>query len=510
MFCSIAGANIEGISAHKICVEADISGGLPSFNMVGMLASEVKEAKERVERAITNSGIEFPSRRITINISPANMRKQGTGFDLPIAVAILCCMGLIDIKRTQNMLFCGELSLDGRINRVNGILPIALAARNEGIKTLVVPVENTFEGAVIEGVDVCGVKNLHELIDSLKNDNLTKAEHIELEKMLNDAYAADTSTNNYKEVKGQDKAKRATMIAAAGFHNILYVGPPGSGKSMLAGRISTISDRLSVEESIEISKIYSVTGKLDGKSLVLKRPFRAPHHSVTMTALAGGGNIPRPGEITLAHKGVLFLDEAAEFKRENIEILRQPLEDKKILISRARQQIEYPADFMLVMAMNPCRCGFYPDRRLCRCTENEIAAYVGKIKGPVLDRIDVCVGTIKLEPKELSGKANGMSSEEMREKILEAHERQRKRFAGTKIGYNSKMTSAQTDEFCRIDAKSRDVLNKAYKKFNMTARGYYKILKVSRTIADVEGKEDIDYKHIIEAIGYRIAFENRL
>ena len=509
MFCSITGANIEGISAHKICVEADISGGLPSFNMVGMLSSEVKEAKERVERAITNSGIDFPSRRITINISPANMRKQGTGFDLPIAVAILCCMELIDVTKTEDVLFCGELSLDGRINRVNGILPIAAMAQQEKIKKLVVPIENTFEGAVIDGIEVCGVQNLSELIAALKNNTLKPTEHVDLEQMLNEAYANDASANNYKEVKGQDKAKRATMIAAAGFHNILYVGPPGSGKSMLAGRISTISDRLTVEESIEISKIYSVTGKLDGNSLVLKRPFRAPHHSVTMTALAGGGNTPKPGEITLAHKGVLFLDEAAEFRRENIEILRQPLEDKKIMVSRARLQVEYPADFMLVMAMNPCRCGFYPDRKLCRCSENEVASYIGKIKGPVLDRIDVCVGTVKLEPNELSGRSAGMSSEEMRERVACAHKRQQARFTGTNIGYNSKMTSSQTDEFCHIDKESRELLNKAYKKFNMTARGYYKILKVARTIADVEEKENIEYKHVLEAIGYRIAFENQ-
>ncbi len=507
MFCSVLSADIEGITAKSVCVEADVTGGLPSFDMVGSLSSEVKEAKERVARAINNSGITIPPRKITINISPANIKKRGTGFDLAIAVAVLVCLEIIDASKAEGKMFVGELSLDGTINKVNGILPVAILAKEENVKNLIVPRDNAFEGAVIENVNIYGVKTLSQLIEQLNGDSLVKTPYVNLEEILDSAY--QSSTLDYSDVNGQEKAKRATMIAVAGFHNLLYVGPPGSGKSMMARRIPTIFNKLTVEECLEISKIYSVIGKLEDKSLVLNRPFRSPHHSVTASALVGGMGYPKPGEITLAHKGILFLDEAAEFKKENIELLRQPLEDKKIVISRAKEQIAFPADFMLVMAMNPCKCGYYPDRNMCRCSLTDVEKYFGKIRGPILDRIDICVGTSKLNIDDFTDNRNRESSMSMREKILRAQEIQKKRFSDSATDFNSQMTKQEIEGFCILDSKAKVLLDKAYGKFNMTARGYYKVLKVARTIADMEKKEIIDDKHILEAVGYRNSYLSR-
>ena len=507
MFTSVLSADIEGIQARKVSVEADSQGGLPEFRMVGLLSSEVKEAKERVTRAITNSGIDIPPRKITINISPANFRKSGTGFDLPIAVSVLGSLGLIDEDKLFGKMVVGELSLDGTVNKVNGILPIAMLAKEEGIKTLIVPKENAFEGAAIDGVNICGVSSLSDIINRLKNNNLEFIEHINLEELLMNAFKE--STLDYGDVRGQEKAKRATMIAVSGFHNLLYIGPPGSGKSMMARRIPTILNRLSVDECLEISKIYSVIGQLHDNSLILNRPFRAPHHSITPQALVGGMGRPRPGEITLAHKGVLFLDEIAEFKKDTIEQLRQPLESKDIVISRARERYVFPADFMLVMAMNPCKCGYYPDRNLCLCSQTDVDRYLGKIRGPILDRVDICVGTSKLNLNDLSFQTKTMSSAEMREKVLRAQDIQKERFKNLKINFNSQMTKNEYEEFCCLNEKCKNILNKAFEKLNMTARGYYKILKVARTIADVENSKDISEKHILEAIGYRNDFLDR-
>ncbi|MBQ9815117.1 MAG: YifB family Mg chelatase-like AAA ATPase [Lachnospiraceae bacterium] len=501
MFSKVFSADICGVDAYPICVEADVSGGLPSFNMVGLLSSEIREARDRVIRAITNSQIDIPPRRVTINLSPASLRKQGSGFDLPIAVALLSALGIINMEKTEGRLFIGELSLDGSINKVNGVLPICMMARQQGFKSVIVPKDNAFEGSVVNGLEVYSAGTLSELIESLNKDSLNPVSKIDLGPVLDRAYTE--SSLDYGLVKGQEKAKRATMVAVAGFHNLLYIGAPGSGKSMMARCIPTILNRMSVEECLEVSRIYSVIGKLKDNSMVLHRPFRAPHHTTTDTALIGGGSNPRPGEITLAHKGVLFLDEVGEFKRDVIESLRIPIEQKSIVISRVSRQARMPADCMLVLATNPCKCGFYPDRRLCRCTDADVAHYMSKIKGPIMDRIDICAGTARVEASRLSEEMDGMTSEYMRGRIAAAQSIQRERFRDVGISYNSQIRQEDIDIFCPLKDPLKDLLNKAYKKFNMTARGYYKVLKVARTIADLEESRDIQKNHLLEAISYR-------
>lgn len=499
MFQRIFSAGLLGIDAHIVSVEADISGGLPQFQMVGLLSSEVREARERVTRAFSNSEIELPARKITVSLSPASMKKKGSGFDLPIAVAILAALGTINNEGLEEIMFIGELSLDGHVNRCDGILPAALMARDEGFRTLVVPAENAFEGAAVDGICICAVSSLKELIEMLETGALPDIRHISLEEELDRAYRE--SSLDYSDIQGQEKAKRATKVAVAGFHNLLYIGPPGSGKSMMARRIPTILGRLSREECLEISKIYSVMGMLKDQSLVLLRPFRSPHHSITGPALVGGMGNPRPGEITLAHKGILFLDEAAEFKKDVIEQLRQPLEDRQIVISRMWGNMTFPADFMLVLASNPCPCGMWPSRE-CQCSQIQVDRYLGKLKGPILDRIDICAGTSVLEPGELKERS-GPASEEIRRDILMAQEIQAERFAGRSVRFNSQMTQKEIDEFCIIGRNERELLDSAYKRCHMSARGYYKVLKVARTIADLEGSREIRKPHLMEAIGYR-------
>ena len=500
MFSRVFSGNITGVDASIVCVEADVSGGLPQFNMVGLLSSEIREAKERVERAFLNSGFELPARKITVNLSPASIRKQGSGFDVPIAVAILASMGQVKEESLKNKLFMGELSLDGHINKICGVLPVALLAQKEGINTVVVPKDNVFEGSAIEDINVFGVSDLKELVDCLNKNIFAATDHVDLEQALEKTYTADGM--DYLDIRGQEQAKRATEVAVAGFHNLMYVGPPGSGKSMMARRIPSILSRLSREECLEISKIYSVMGLLSDDSLVLTRPFRAPHHSITAPALVGGMGNPRPGEITLAHKGVLFLDEAAEFKKNVIEMLRQPLEDKQVVISRMAGNMVFPADFMLVLAANPCPCGYYPDRQHCMCSQTEINRYFGKLKGPILDRIDICVGTTKLDVGKFAV-TKGLSSAQMRENIIRAQRIQAERFKDCQFKFNSQMGRKEIELFCIIETDAQKLLDNAYEKYNMTARGYYKIIKVSRTIADLDGSENINKKHILEAIGYR-------
>ena len=499
MFQRVFGAGLNGIEAQLVSVEADVSGGLPQFNMVGLLSSEVREAKERVTRAFSNSGIELPARKITINLSPANMRKRGSGFDLPIAVAILAALGMIRTEGLAEIMFVGELSLDGNINSCDGILPMALMARKEKMKTMIVPAENAFEGAYVEGLRICPICTLEELIMRLNADDLPDVEHLSLDDELEKAYRKNRL--DYADIRGQQKAVRATRVAVAGFHNLLYIGPPGSGKSMMAQRIPTILGRLSRDECLEISKIYSVMGMLKDQSLVLERPFRAPHHSITGPALIGGMGTPRPGEITLAHKGVLFLDEAAEYKKDILQQLRQPLEDKQVLISRMAGNTVFPADFMLVLASNPCPCGNYPEPS-CHCSQVQVHRYLSKLQGPLLDRIDICAGTSKLQVGELNGQT-GANSAQMRQSILMAQQIQKERFEGLPVQFNSQMSRSEVDRFCQLKPKDRMVLEQAYQRYNMSARGYYKILKVARTIADLEGSADIERDHLLEAIGYR-------
>lgn len=501
MFCSVYSAAVCGVVPQMVSVEIDISGGLPSFNMVGLPSSEVREAKERVLRAIENSGFDIPARKITINLSPANLKKTGSGFDLPIAAALLAALGYIDPEAVEGMMFVGELSLDGSVLPVNGILPIAVFAKEQKIRKLLIPEGCSFEGTYVSDMDIFSVSSLNGLVRDLKTNSLCKIEKEDLEQLLERCY--QQSTLDFADVKGQESAKRATMVAAAGFHNLLYIGPPGTGKSLMAQRIPSIINRLSPEECLEVSKIYSAAGLLKNRNLVTERPFRAPHHSITSAALIGGGMVPRPGEVTLAHKGILFLDEAAEFRSDTIEMLRQPLEEKQILINRAAYRTVFPADVMLVMAMNPCRCGYYPDRNLCSCTEQEVKKYFGKIKGPVLDRIDICVAVEKVQVQELGGEGSSMSSGQMRELVEKAQMAQKNRFQNEKIDFNAQMNHTLIKKYCEMEDGAKQMLELAYDKYHLSARGYHKIIKVARTIADLEGSSLIRRPHLLEAIGYR-------
>ena len=501
MFCEVLSAGISGISAYGVTVECDVSGGLPAFNMVGLLSSEVREAKERVLRAVINSGFEVPPRKITINLSPANIRKQGSGFDLPIAIAILMAVGLVKASAVEGRLFIGELSLDGKINSVNGVLPITIMAADRGISEIVVPKVNVFEGEAEERVTVYGAANLKELVYELNHGFETSGSHIDIKAMLADSKKRCEA--DFSEVSGQIKAKRATMIAASGFHKLLYIGTPGSGKSMMAKRIPSILDPMTPEECLEVSAIYSVMGLLKKDSLNLTRPYRAPHHSISGAALYGSVRNMTPGEMTLAHRGVLFLDEIGEFNRDVIERLREPLENKEVVITGINGSVTLPADFMLVCATNPCKCGYYPDRRFCRCSEADVTKYIGKLKGPILDRIDICVSVNKVEISDLYSRKDNISSADMAKRVSAAREIQKERFKDLPINFNSQMNKKETDRFCQLSDKDKVLLDRAYEKYNLSARGYVKILKTARTIADLDESTQIQSEHVLEAIGYR-------
>ncbi len=501
MFCRVFGADLCGIEPRIISVEADISDGLPAFNMVGLPSSEVKEAKERVCRAIVNSGIEIPPKKIVINLSPAYIRKSGAGLDLPIAMAMLGAMERLDKEKVEDTMFIGELGLDGSIGYVRGVLPMAMAARDNNLKKLIIPSDNAFEGRYVSGITIYGADSLAGLVDGIAANSLRFIDKTDVASMLKEHISKGGP--DFDDVKGQDAAKRATMIAVAGFHNLLYIGPPGSGKSLMASRIPTVLNPMSVDECLEVSKIYSAAGYLKHDTLIFDRPFRAPHHTITPQALVGGSSNPRPGEVTLAHRGVLFLDEAPEFQNRTIETLRQPLENKEIMINRVNYRARFPADFMLVMAMNPCKCGYYPDRKYCMCKESDVRKYVEKIKGPVLDRIDICISVPKITIGDIEGSAPSISSKYIKEGIRRAHCKQAERFEGTGINFNSEMKNKQIEMYCVLEPEVKALLDKAYDKYNMSARGYYKVLKVARTIADIDGAEIIEKKHLLEALGYR-------
>ena len=484
-------------------METDAGDGLPYFEMSGYLASQVRESKDRVRVAIKNSGIELRPERIVVNISPADVRKAGTGFDLPIAVGILAANGIIDSSNLKNTVVLGELSLDGKVNGVKGVMPSVMAAVERGFTSCIIPACNSNEGSMIDGINVYGVESLRQLIDFLNgNTDMQALTYQGIAVSEHNGYQID-----FADIKGQMAAKRASMIAAAGMHNILYVGPPGSGKTMMAKRMPTIMPALESDEIMELTKIYSVAGCLNDGILMNERPFRAPHHSVTRAGLLGGGSVPRPGEITLATKGVLFLDELTEFPQAILESLRQPLEDRKIRIVRAAAEYIYPADFMLVAAMNPCKCGYYPDRTRCFCTEHDILRYMGRISQPIWDRFDLNVKVNKVEFSMLSqdeeDNDSQMTSEQMRSFIGRARDIQKDRFRNDNIHFNSQMSSRQVKKYCGLGNREKDIMEKAYCTFNMTARGYEKVLKTARTIADMEGEENIAVSHLSEAISYR-------
>lgn len=501
MFCKINSGAIYGLNPHSVSVEADVCNGLPDFAMVGLLSSEVREAKDRVKTAIKNSGFLVPPKRITINLSPADIRKEGASYDLPIAIAILVSIGIIPSENTNESLFLGELSLDGSIKDVNGVLSITMMAKDLGYKRIFVPMGNSKEGGIIRGIDVIGASSLSEVISLLNNPELIMPEYVE----LNDAlYIEETGSKlDFSDICGQEVAKRATEIAVAGMHNILYIGAPGSGKSMIANRIPTILPSLTRDEMIEITKIYSALGLLKSHHLMQCHPFRAPHHTITPQALVGGGRHPGPGEITLAHKGVLFLDELPEYSRRAIETLRQPMEDHKVIINRENASYEFPADFMFSAAMNPCICGNYPDKNKCNCTQYNINRYFNKVKGPLLDRIDICVQTVKIEINRLQNNKVIESSKDVRERVERARKIQLERYKNSHICYNSRLGPQEIPQYCELGANELELLSKSFKRLDLSTRAYFNIIKVARTIADIDGNEKINKKHLLEAIAYR-------
>ena len=502
MICSVYSFSVTGIEASVIKVEADVSGGLPGIDLVGYLAGEVRESRERVRVAMKNSGFHVPAKRITINLSPADERKGGTGYDLPIAMGILCALEILPVDLTSGYGFVGELGLDGNVQSVPGILSCVYEAKQKGFHSVMIPAANMEEGALVEGIHVYGVNTLAEAVCHFIGTGGSLAAPVPWNET-----AETGSEGDFAQIKGQFMAKRAAEIAVAGMHNLLLTGPPGSGKTMLASRIPGIMPQLTFEESLELTKIYSVAGLLpETGGMMRRRPFRAPHHTATIPALVGGGRNPVPGEVTLATHGVLFLDEFPEFQRGSIEVLRQPLEEKRIHVARLNGSVEFPAKFMLVAAMNPCPCGYYPDRNRCSCTPDMIRRYQGRISRPIMDRIDLCAAMPGIRIQELSDSnmADADTSTRIRSRVERAMEMQQNRYRNESFRFNSEVPGSVADRTFRIDKKASHILRTFAEESGCSARSYYRIMRVARTVADLEGSDTVEEQHRAEAIGFRV------